>query len=272
MRADSMARILPEFLRILQRYVKQARRGRSEDSESVRRGWIGGWMMKRWFLILAFLLPALLWREDSVAVTGGAVLEESRYVALTFDDGPKRGSTDRLLDGLRERGVNATFFLIGKQIEENQDLVARMADEGHQIGNHTWSHQRLDQGDDIQEELHRTEAVLEELCGPGPYWLRPPYGQVDENSVIGVPMVKWSVDPRDWESRDAAQVTQAILDNVQPNSIILLHDIYPSSVDAALQVVDTLQAQGYHFVTVAELLALNGVEPQPGKLYRTGRG
>ena len=93
-----------------------------------------------------------------------------------------------------------------------------------------------------------------------------------ENSVIEVPMVKWSVDPRDWESRDAVKVTQAILENVQPDSIILLHDIYPSSVDAALQVVDTLQAQGYHFVTVAELLALNGVDPQPGQLYRTGRG
>ena len=96
-------------------------------------------IMKRWFLILALLLPALLWRWDSVTVTGGAELEESRYVALTFDDGPKRGSTDRLLDGLRERGVNATFFLIGEQIAENRDLVARMADEGHQIGNHTRS-------------------------------------------------------------------------------------------------------------------------------------
>ncbi len=229
-------------------------------------------IMKRWFLILALLLPALLWRWDSVTVTGGAELEESRYVALTFDDGPKRGSTDRLLDGLRDRGVNATFFLIGEQIAENRDLVARMADEGHQIGNHTWSHQRLDQGADFQEELQRTEEALEELCGPGPYWLRPPYGQVGENSVIEVPMVKWSVDPRDWESRDAVKVTQAILENVQPDSIILLHDIYPSSVDAALQVVDTLQAQGYHFVTVAELLALNGVDPQPGQLYRTGRG
>lgn len=164
-------------------------------------------IMKRWFLILALLLPALLWRWDSVTVTGGAELEESRYVALTFDDGPKRGSTDRLLDGLRERGVNATFFLIGEQIAENRDLVARMADEGHQIGNHTWSHQRLDQGADLQEELQRTEEALEELCGPGPYWLRPPYGQVGENSVIEVPMVKWSVDPRDWESRDAVKVT-----------------------------------------------------------------
>lgn len=230
--------------------------------------------MRRWILIMTALLAlALLGRERPVAVTGGAEIPERKYAALTFDDGPKRGSTDRLLDGLRERGVSATFFLIGEQIEANQDLVARMAEEGHQIGNHTWSHQRLDQGAaDVSEELRRTEEALEALCGPGPYWLRPPYGQVSEDSAIDVPMVKWSVDPRDWESRDAGKVTQAILENVQPNSIILLHDIYPTSVDAALRVVDILQAQGYAFVTVAELLELNGVVPEPGHLYRTGRG
>lgn len=195
-----------------------------------------------------------------------------KYVAITFDDGPHRGTTDRLLDGLKERGASATFFLIGQQIEDNADLVLRMAEEGHQIGNHTWSHKRLDQGGAVGEEVRQTELALETLLGGGDYWVRPPYGQMGAGESFQVPLVKWSVDPRDWESRDAEKVTQAILEAVEPDSIILLHDIYPTSVDAALRVVDALQEEGYWFVTVEELLRINGVAPEAGKLYRTGRG
>lgn len=216
------------------------------------------------------------------ACGGGAVSAEGeaalpageKYVALTFDDGPRKSTTERLLDGLKERGAKATFFLIGEQIEANADLVTRMAQEGHQIGNHTWSHQRLDGAhpDEAAQEVERTEAALEALLGGGEYWLRPPYGQVSEDADFGVPLVKWSVDPRDWESRDAGKVTRAILEHVEPGSIILLHDIYPTSVDAALRVVDQLQAEGYWFVTVEELLWLNGVTPEAGTMYRTGTG
>lgn len=236
-------------------------------------------MGKKCFLILALtaLAAVCLAGGEAVPVEGGAEIPAGeKYVALTFDDGPRRGTTDRLLDGLKERGAVATFFLIGQQIEANADLVARMAEEGHQIGNHTWSHQRLDGAlaGKVGQEVGRTEAALEELLGGGDYWLRPPYGQVTAGTEasFGVPMVKWSVDPRDWESRDAAKVTQAILTHVEPNSIILLHDIYPTSVDAALEVVDTLQAEGYWFVTVEELLRINGITPQAGMMYRTGRG
>jgi len=226
--------------------------------------------------ILALCLTAA-WQETAVLTEGTASLPAGeKYVALTFDDGPKRGTTDRLLDGLKERGATATFFLIGEQIESNADLVSRMQAEGHQVGNHTWSHQRLDGAapDQAAQEVERTEAALESVIGGGEYWLRPPYGQVNagEEESLGVPLVKWSVDPRDWESRNADKVTQAILKNVEPNSIILLHDIYPTSVDAALRVVDQLQAEGYWFVTVEELLRLNGVTPEAGEMYRTGKG
>ena len=236
-------------------------------------------MVKKSILILALLtLTALcLAGGEAVPAEGGAEIPAGeKYVALTFDDGPRRGTTDRLLDGLKERRASATFFLIGKQIGDNADLVARMAEEGHQIGNHTWSHQRLEGADPavVAQEVARTEEALEELLGGGEYWLRPPYGQVTAGTEgsFGVPMVKWSVDPRDWESRDTGKVTQAILECVEPNSIILLHDIYPTSVDAALKVVDRLQEEGYWFVTVEELLRLNGLRPEAGRLYRTGRG
>lgn len=232
---------------------------------------------KTGYLLVLTALAALLSAcgDRALPAEGGAELPaEEKYVALTFDDGPRRGTTDRLLDGLKERGARATFFLIGEQIENNADLVVRMAEEGHQIGNHTWSHQRLDGilPDAAAQEVARTEAALETLLGGGKYWLRPPYGQVAEGADFGVPMVKWCVDPRDWESRNADRVARAILDSVSPNSIILLHDIYPTSVDAALRVVDRLRAEGYWFVTVEELLWLNGVRPETGSMYRTGRG
>lgn len=226
-------------------------------------------------IILALLTALCLPGGEAIPADGGAEIPAGeKYVALTFDDGPRRGTTERLLDGLKERGAKATFFLIGQQIEDNAALVARMAEEGHQIGNHTWSHQRLDGilPDEAAQEVARTEAALEALLGGGEYWLRPPYGQVAEGVELGVPMVKWCVDPRDWESRDAEKVTRAILDCVEPNSIILLHDIYSTSVDAALRVVDRLQEEGYWFVTVEELLWLNGVTPEAGRMYRTGKG
>lgn len=201
---------------------------------------------------------------------------ETKYVALTFDDGPKQGTTDLLLDGLKERGAEATFFVVGEQALLYPDLIRRMAEEGHQIGNHTWSHVRLEgtKVDAIQEEVGRTEALLQELAGGEGYWLRPPYGQLSPGAetLIKVPMVKWSVDPRDWESRDTKKIVQAVLQSVKPNSIILLHDIYPTSVEAALRLTDALQTQGYWLVTVEELLQLNGITPQVGVLYRTGRG
>lgn len=215
-------------------------------------------------------------RESAVSADSAADIPETKYIALTFDDGPKAGTTNLLLDGLKIRGASATFFLVGEQALAYPDLVRRMAEEGHQVGNHTWSHVRLEGASAavIEEEVGRTEALLKELLGGEGYWLRPPYGQLSPGmeKKIQVPMVKWSVDPRDWESRNTEKIMQAVLEAVQPNSIILLHDIYPASVEAALRLVDALQTQGYWFVTVEELLRLNGVTAQPGVLYRTGIG
>lgn len=225
---------------------------------------------------LGLVCLALGWAGGrSVPAAGGAELTEGpACVALTFDDGPRRGTTDRLLDGLRQRGASATFFLVGSGIAGNEDLVRRMKAEGHQVGNHTWSHVRLQDADPatISRELQATDALLQELLGEGSYWLRPPYGLMSPGTekLIPVPMVKWSVDPRDWESRNTEQVVRAVLSAVKPNSIILLHDIYETSVDAALRIVDTLQQAGYQFVTVRELLAINGVTPEAGVLYSRG--
>lgn len=231
------------------------------------------------FFLLAGLMGLSCVRQSAVpeAATADAAAEIpecQRYIALTFDDGPRKGTTDRLLDGLRERGASATFFVVGEEAAANLELVKRMKAEGHQIGNHTWSHVRLEDAPqkNAQQEIEKTEALLTELLGPGEYWLRPPYGLISQETakLLKVPMVKWSVDPRDWESRDTAKVVQAVLKDVKSNSIILLHDIYPTSVDAALKIVDALQNEGYCFVTVEELLCLNGITPEAGKMYRSG--
>lgn len=233
------------------------------------------WKRRLFFLFLAGVVLWPLTKEEALPADAQADLPaQAKYIALTFDDGPRRGTTEKLLDGLRERGASATFFLVGEGIAGNEDLVERMAAEGHQVGNHTWSHVRLGGSPPAEAalEVRRTEEALEKVLGGRDFWLRPPYGIVDEGMEAAVPMVKWSVDPRDWESRNTAKVVRAVLRDAGPNDIILLHDIYPSSVDAALQIVDALQEEGYWFVTVEELLRLNGITPQPGVMYRSGTG
>lgn len=233
-------------------------------------------MWKRIVLLLLLVALSTALRERTVPANGAAEIAVGtgpKLVAFTFDDGPHRGSTDRLLDGLQERGAKGTFFLVGQEIDEGRDLVERMSREGHQIGNHTWSHRRLDElsDDEMLQEIGKTDALLQTVAGPGSYWLRPPYGflRPGTEALIQVPVVKWSVDPRDWESRNAANVVQAVKEAVEPGSVILMHDIYPSSVDAALELMDALAADGYEFVTVETLLERNGITPEAGVTYRS---
>lgn len=237
--------------------------------------------MRKLLSMIVYLI-LLIFLESAAEVTGipasapAALPESPKYIALTFDDGPRRNTTTRLLDGLRQRGASATFFLVGEQIEGNEDLVLRMRREGHQVGSHTYSHIHLD-GSDVPSQLENIQAAQDRICeilGCESCWLRPPYGLVAPavQREITVPMVHWSVDPRDWESRDTDAVIRSVLNTAQPGDLILLHDIYPTSVDAALRIVDALTAEGYWFVTVEELLSLNGIDPKPGVLYRSGRG
>ena len=177
------------------------------------------------------------------------------------------------LDGLLERGAAATFFVIGEQVPCNEDLLRRMRAEGHQIGNHTYSHVRLlkAEKDMVVEEVHKTEVLLKEAVGEGDFWLRPPYGLIgcERSKLIKTPMIYWSVDPQDWKLLDKGKVVDAVLAAVQPGDIILLHDIYAESVDTALAAVDELMAQGYKFVTVEELAAQRHVELCEGQVYRS---
>jgi len=209
------------------------------------------------------------------ASTKQALTEGGKYVALTFDDGPRRGTTDLLLSGLMERGVAVTFFVVGEQVAGNEDLIQRMAAEGHQIGNHTYSHVRLltSESNVVIEEIHKTEVILENLLGRKEFWLRPPYGLIDgcRAALVQTPMIYWSLDPEDWKLLDAEKISSTVVEQVQSGDIILMHDFYPTSVDAALEIIDQLQSKGFTFVTVEELFRIEGVTPKAGELYASPR-
>ncbi|MCI6019745.1 MAG: polysaccharide deacetylase family protein [Clostridiales bacterium] len=197
---------------------------------------------------------------------------EKKLIALTFDDGPKAGTTDVLLDGLKERDVHATFFLIGMQVEENATLIRRMAYEGHQIGNHTFHHKNLLELSDSQqkEELMLCSQVIEENSMRQTICVRPPYGEVNNaiKSWINAPIILWSVDTMDWTGKSAGDISCYIVDKVQPGDIILMHDIYEDSVEGALMAVDALIKKGYEFVTVEEMFKYHGIVLENGKVYR----
>ena len=218
-------------------------------------------------LALVFALPApepVLPAGTSVELTA----ETPPLVALTFDDGPRSSTTGPLLDGLELREVPATFFLVGSRIPGNEDLVRRMAEEGHQVGLHTYDHvelKGLSRGAfDLQ--VGKTRALITQLLGEGNYWLRPPYGMIEKQaeSWCGGPVILWSVDPEDWKDDNIDRVVSAVVDHVSDGDIILLHDLFPSSARAALLIVDELTARGYCFVTVEQLMQERGVTPEAG--------
>ena len=228
--------------------------------------------MKRnyWLCLLLLPLLALLPARKDTAVAPALAREPAGYIALTFDDSPNGTTTERLLDGLLEREARATFFIIGQQIEGQEDILRRMAAEGHQIGNHTFTHRRLDNSGAVGlHELERTEELLSATLGGGDCWVRPPWGfaSVETLRETAVPLIHWSLDTEDWSVLNADKVARRIVDNVQDGDIVLLHDSYESSVDAALWAIDELQARGWVFVTVEELFEQMGVAPETGCLY-----
>lgn len=200
--------------------------------------------------------------EASSYITYVIVEEEevadSPKIALTFDDGPHPYYTEQLLDGLKERGAKASFFVLGKQAQAYPDLIKRMQEEGHLVGNHTYSHMQLGKNnrEAFKAELVKTSEVLSELTGEEVQYVRPPYGSWDKGFETELMMfpVLWTVDPMDWCSDDVAGIVRKVTKKSKENSIILMHDEYKSSVTAALQIVDILQEQGYEFVTVDEIL------------------
>ena len=208
----------------------------------------------------------------SLLVIPTAHAEEPQYVALTFDDGPSGRFTRRLLAGLEERQVQATFLLCGYRLKIYPELAVQIFESGHEIGLHGYSHKNMAtlSRKELQNEITNTQALLPPGCEAT--FLRPPGGS--GSSLVSqiaarenLSLLLWSVDPRDWAVHDAAAVEAAVVSQVQDGDVILLHDLSDSSVDAALSIIDRLQHEGFQFVTVSRLASLRGVSPQPGKSY-----
>lgn len=218
-----------------------------------------GWAVRDWDTAMPVDVPAEI--ED-----------ETPLIALTFDDGPRRDTTTKLLEGLAERGVPATFFLVGEQLIGNEDIARRMDEEGHQIGIHTYDHvllTGLNQAD-FDEQVDKTRQMLKNILGHNDFVLRPPYGLYDEGvqTKAECPIILWSIDPEDWGDKSTDRIVRHIVNNAEDGAIVLLHDIYPTSVEAALRVVDELHAKGYLFATVDQLFAARGIELEDGVVYR----
>ena len=197
-------------------------------------------------------------REACGYVSASATPVEAPKIALTFDDGPSAVWTPGLLDGLKERGVKATFFLIGENADKNPEIVKRMAEEGHLIGNHTYHHVELIKvsENEARLELADTSAVIVRITGKEPEYMRPPFGTWQRKLEQDIQMlpVLWTIDPLDWTTENQDEIVNKVVTEAEENDIILLHDCYKSSVEAGLRIVDILQEEGFVFVTVDELL------------------
>ena len=222
---------------------------------------------KIWLCLAVFLVltaaAALKYSTESVGqmhiqTAGELSDEEHPKIALTFDDGPHAVYTPKLLDGLKKRGIHATFFLIGKNIEGNEELVKRIQEEGHLIGSHTYNHVQLNK---LSESKARDEVLkgcnkIYETTGTYSSFVRPPYGAWKKNLDFCITMipVSWNVDSLDWKTQNTEKIVKRVVKDVKEGDIILMHDIFETSVQAAFQIIDTLEKENYEFVTVDELL------------------
>lgn len=192
-----------------------------------------------------------------------------KRVAFTFDDGPTK-YTPQLLDLLKERNIKITFFLQGQNISRYPETVKRAYAEGHILGNHTYDHANLYKLDTagVVKEISGTNEELQKLGLPKASYFRPPYGNLSkqDSALVDVPVIMWSVDPRDWESKNAEKVKASILEQATDGSIILVHDTNMGSINGAVAAMDELRARGYEIVNIPELL-FSSSEPVSGKKY-----
>ena len=198
-----------------------------------------------------------------------------KLIALTFDDGPGE-YTERLMDILSDYGAKATFFVLGNCIENKENILKRMADEGHEIGNHTFSHRPLTYmtEDEVIAEIADTTEKISSACSFSPSFVRAPYGDVNESvqnigKRLNVAFAGWAVDTVDWNTKDADKVCDAIVSGANEGDIILCHDVHKSTVDAIEKALPILLEKEFSLVTLTDLLTSDGGTVEAGKIYCT---
>lgn len=183
---------------------------------------------------------------------------EKKRIALTFDDGPHLIYTPQMLELLKEEQVPATFFLLGENVELYGDVVKEIAKEGHLIGNHTYHHVQITSLslEEACKEIQETSDLIEELTGTGTEYVRPPFGTWNEEleERLNLIPVMWSIDTKDWTTQNVDWIVRETVKHAEDHDIILMHDSYQSTVDAVKRVIEQLEAEGFEFVTVDEII------------------
>lgn len=183
--------------------------------------------------------------------------KNKKYVALTFDDGPNPRTTPQLLNILKSKNVKASFFMVGNSVNAHPNVAKRVSNEGHQIGSHSYSHPQLTSlsSYQVQSQMRQTDKAIYYATGKLPKTFRPPYGAINYNvsNLVAKPAIMWSIDTRDWESRNPYMINSVVNNNIHNGAIILLHDIHQPSVNSVSDMIDNLKRKGYNFVTIDEL-------------------
>lgn len=191
-------------------------------------------------------------------------------IALTYDDGPSK-YTMELLDLLKENNSAATFFVLGSQAEKYEEAIKQMIEDGNQVGNHSYDHKRLTSLNDeeLYDEINKTDNLIYEIALYRPFVMRPPYGSSSGELAdkLQKPVINWSIDTRDWESRNAEAIIEIILENVKDGDIVLMHDLYESSLEASKIVIPELINRGYQLVTISELSESREIILKAGQSY-----
>jgi len=205
-------------------------------------------------------------------VTYNSVHGDGPYIAMTFDDGPSDKLTPKLLDILAAHHIKATFFVVGQNAADYPEILKRALKEGHEIANHSWSHPNFAKMSDeaVRRELKRTDDAITAACGERPTLLRPPYGSITArqkrwiHEEFGYRIILWDVDPLDWKRPGPKVVTSRILKETRSGSIVLSHDIHPGTIESVPETLKQLEAKGFKFVTVSELISMaKPITPTP---------
>ncbi len=194
--------------------------------------------------------------------------EVEKCIALTFDDGPSE-YTLGILKSLHKQGARATFFALGIQLRAHPDIAREVVLQGHELAGHSYSHRKLQflSPTELENDFNYVAKLMEQAASQRPTMFRPPFGEYDQQVIraAGMPMVLWSVDPKDWLTRDEDETYRRVVSEAEPGAIVVLHDIYPSTRYAVPRILKALKKRGYHFVTVSELLG----QMQPGEIYKS---
>lgn len=211
-------------------------------------------------------------KPDYIIQSGGRELDLRKpMIALTFDDGPQSKVGNEIMDSLEAYDGRATFFIVGERVSSRQEVVKRMVENGHEIGNHSMNHKYLQKLDaqGIRNQVEACNNIVEEVTGIRPVLMRLPGGIKNETVMqnIGMPVILWNIDTRDWATKNAAKTVESVVGKVKDGDIVLMHELYSETAEAVRKMLPKLNEQGFQFVTVSELIKFKGKTVENNKIY-----